>query len=81
MATKLGRTVTYFQGLQTIEDFNALITSSCKVYLHYVPLYLHYISTTRLPIATKLRGIITYLDGLLPIKSHDPLITLSCEIM
>ena len=41
---------------------------------------IHYIFTTRLPLATKLDRMVAHLDGLLPIKFHYPLLTWSCDI-
>ena len=70
MATKLGRMVTYFEGLLTIKSFNALITWSNEK---------HYISTIRVSMATLCR-IVIYFDGSLPIKSHDPFISWSLNI-
>ena len=56
MATKLGRTVAYLEGLLTRKSKNALITWSCKVTRQ---LKAYYISTTRFSMATTLDKIVT----------------------
>ena len=71
MATKLGRMVTYLEGLP-----NHKVTQRP----YHVVLQIHvtnknHISTIRVPTVTKLRRIVAPFDGLLHIKSHNPLIT------
>ena len=70
MATKLGRFLTYLEGLQNIKLYNTLIM---VLQGHVINIDL-YISTTRASMATKLDKIGTCLDGYLLIKSHEPLI-------
>ena len=65
MANKIGRMVTYLDGLLTMKLFNILITWSCKVKNYYI-------SSTKVPVTTKVDRMITYLDGLLPIKACEP---------
>ena len=48
---------------------------------HYVTIWEHYISTTRVSMATKLGRMVNYLDLLLPIKPNYPLITWFFNIM
>ena len=66
MATKLGRMMTYPEGLLTIviQNFDVVLQG-------HVTNADHYISTTTVV------WMMNYLDGLLPITSHDPLITWS----
>ena len=56
MATKLGRTVAYLEGLLTKKSKNPLITWSCKVTRQ---LNAYYICTTRLSMATTHDKIVT----------------------
>ena len=66
VATKLGRVVTYHQGLPPIKSHNLLITWSGRIKSQNKAVYLHYIT----PMATKLGRVVTYLEELLRIKSH-----------
>ena len=74
MTTKLGRTVTYLNGLLPIKSLDPLITWSCKVTWQAQD---NYISPTIMPIATKLDRMMTYLRRLPPIKLFNPLVTWS----
>ena len=78
IATKLGRMVTYFVGLQATKLYSVLITWFLQ---GDVTNKNHYISTTRVPMVTKFGSMVTCLDGFLPIKSKDPLSILFCKIM
>ena len=88
MFTKLGRMVTYFEGLLTIKSFFFFLVWALwsphrfdhGVFQDDVTSQDHYNSTTRPLMATKLDRMVTYFDGLLPIKPNDPLIASSCEI-
>ena len=66
VATKLGRVVTYHEGLPSIKSRGIWQDQVTKK---------HYNSTTRVVMPTKLCSVVTCLDESLPIKSHDPLIT------
>ena len=66
VATKLGRVVTYHEGLPSIKSRGMLQDQVTKK---------HYNSTTRVVMSTKLCSVVNCLDEFLPIKSHDPLIT------
>ena len=78
MATKLGKMVSYLDGLKPIKSHDSLITWFCKVRLQTN----HYFSTTRVFDATRRDRmiLITYPDKRLLVKSLDPLIMWSCEI-
>ena len=69
MATKLGRTLTYHEGLLTVISLS-LVTLQSQVTNES-----HHISTTRVPIATILGRMVAPLDGRLSIKLHDSLNT------
>ena len=76
MATKLGRMVTYLEGLTTIKSHNILITWSCKAMWQTKSLYLYYQSAY----GHKLARMVAHLDGLLIIKSCKTLIMWSCQV-
>ena len=71
MATKLGRMVTYLDGLLSIKSHNfrshGLVRSRDKLKSFYL--------NTTVPMATKLGRPVIYLDGILTIMSHDSFIT------
>ena len=91
MGTKLGRVVTYHEGIPPIKSRDPLITWSCEITRQTKTIIN---STTRLAVgsyqkrhmnvlsllATKLGRTVTYLNSFLPIKSHDSFITWSYEI-
>ena len=78
IATKLGRVVTYHEGLPPIKSHDPLITWSCKItwQTKFIITPLPKVAMTR-----KLGRMVTltYLEGLLTIKSHNALITWSCK--
>ena len=68
MATKIGRTVAYFESLLTIKSFYTLITwSHDKHKSLYIP--------NKSAYGYKIGRMITELNEFLPVKSHHPLIT------
>ena len=71
MATKLGRMVTYLEGLLPIKSHDTLTSWILRD---------HNIFTITVPIATNRGRILTYLEGLAPRKLLDPLVTWSCNI-
>ena len=75
MATKLGRFVTYFEGLLTIKSYDALIIFA-RSHDSWQALYLRY----QLLIEIEPDWMMIYFNGLLRIKSHDSLVTWSCKI-
>ena len=76
MATKLGRMVTYLEGLTTIKSHNILITWSCKA-MWQTKIIISLLPKCLWP-QTCQDGI--YLDGLLIIKSCKTLIMWSCQV-
>ena len=76
MATKLGRIVTFHEGIPLRKSHDPLTTWSCEITWQTKNIF-----TTTKPMATKLGSVMTYLEGLLPIKSYDFLIIWLYEIM
>ena len=76
--TKLGRVVTYHEGLPPIKSHEALITWSSNISWQ-TKFIIN--STTRVVMTTKLGKMVAHLNGLLPIKSYDPMITWYCRTM
>ena len=77
IANKLGKVVTYLEGLfsfQVIQSFDYVVLQGHETYEN------HCTSITKVTMATKLGRIVTYFDWPLPIKSHDLLIAWSFEI-
>ena len=77
MTTKLGRMLTYLEGLLTIKSHNALIIWSCKI---YVTNENYYISATRVLMTTKVGRTVAYFESLLTMKSFYTLITWSFKV-
>ena len=75
MTTKLGRMVTYLEGLLPIKSHDPLILCCSKITWQtksIIPPLPHCL--------TKLDRMVTCLEGLAPIKSNEPLITCSYQI-
>ena len=70
MAMKLGKMVTYLDGILTIK----LQHPDHVILQSQVTNKNHDISTTRVSMTTKLGAMVARLDGLLPIKSYNSLI-------
>ena len=77
IATKLGRVVTYLDGLLLIKLHDSLIMWSCEIKWQTKIIF---IFTTTLLMATKSGRVVTYFEGLLTIKSFNALITWSCKV-
>ena len=65
IAIKLGKMVTYLEGLLPIKSHGPFITWSWEITWKK-----KHISTTTVPMATKHGSVTTYLEGLLSTKSH-----------
>ena len=63
IATKLGRVVTYLEGILPIKQHNPLITWSWKITWETKDM-----SSTTVFMATKLATVLSYLEGLLPMN-------------
>ena len=75
MVTKLGRMVTYLEGVFRIKSHDPLITLSYEIKWQTKTIELG-----RVALTTQLGRVVTYHEVLTPIKSHDPLSPWSCEI-
>ena len=80
MATKLGRLVTYYDGLPSLKSNDLLNTWSPEIMKRTI-IKNYYITTVTMPMATKVARMVTYLEGCVSIKSHDPPIIGSCKII
>ena len=77
MTTKLGKMITYLDGLLTKEVHEHLISWSCSMMWSTKTIIIFYI---RVLIATKLGRMVTYLERLLTIKSFNTLMSRSCKV-
>ena len=79
MITKLGRVMTYLEGLPTIKSHVLYKAFDHVVLRDHVTYGNHYKPTTRVAIATKLCRTVICFEGRQTIKSHDRFITRYCE--
>ena len=80
IATKVGRMVTYLEGLLPIKSHRPLITLItwfCETTWQTISIY---ISTTTVPMTTRLSRVVINFERLLGIKSYGSWATWSCKI-
>ena len=69
MATKLGKLVTYPEGLLPITSHNPLITRFCEITWRTK----NFVSIATISMATKFGKVVMYLKSFLSLQQHGPL--------